>query len=111
MSFDQAKIEDHLDQITNMLTELIRIAGNNNAAIEELRSDMKELRQDVDVLKSDVAELKSDVTVLKSDVATLKKDMQEVKETLKEHTEKLDYALFKLANHDADIFNLKRIKP
>ncbi|GAV23298.1 hypothetical protein [Carboxydothermus pertinax] len=104
MSVDQAKIEARLDQITNMLTELIRIVGNNNAAIEELRSDMKELRQDVDVLKSDVAELKSDV-------ATLKKDMQEVKETLKEHTEKLDYALFKLANHDADIFNLKRIKP
>ncbi|GAV22665.1 hypothetical protein [Carboxydothermus pertinax] len=80
---DNAKIEARLDQITNMLTELIRIVGNPNAAVEGLRKDVDEL----------------------------KSDMKEVKQTLKEHTEKLDYVLFKIATHDADIFNLKRVKP
>ena len=80
---DNAKIEARLDQITDMLTELIRIVGNTNAAVEELRKDVDEL----------------------------KSDMKEVKQTLKEHTEKLDYVLFFLAHHDADIFNLKLIKP
>ncbi|ABB14644.1 hypothetical protein [Carboxydothermus hydrogenoformans] len=94
---DITKTEARLDQITDMLTELIRIVGNTNAAVEGLRKDVEGLRKDVEGLRKDVDELKS--------------DMKEVKQTLKEHTEKLDYVLFKLAHHDADIFNLKRIKP
>ncbi|GAV21569.1 hypothetical protein [Carboxydothermus pertinax] len=87
---DNAKIEARLDQITDMLTELIRIVGNTNAAVEELRRDMNELRKDVDELKS---------------------DMKEVKQTLKEHSKKFDYVMYKLTVHDAEIFDLKGVIP
>ncbi|WP_041537648.1 hypothetical protein [Carboxydothermus hydrogenoformans] len=53
------------DQLTGTMTELIRIVGNTNATVEELRKDGAEL----------------------------KKDVAEIKITLKEHSEKLDYAL------------------
>ncbi|WP_157833532.1 hypothetical protein [Desulfotruncus alcoholivorax] len=46
---------DRLDQIQNVLAELIRMVGNTNAAVEELRADFTELKTDVAELKNNVA--------------------------------------------------------
>jgi len=70
---------ERLNQIQNALAELIRIVGNTNAAVEELRVDVAELKTDVAELKTDVAELKTDVAELKTDVAELKTDVAELK--------------------------------
>jgi len=112
------KFESQLDHIARTLTELIRIVGNTNAAIEELRSEVNGVKNDVNGLKHDVNELKQDVNGLKQDVNELKisnqqikEEIREIKMTLKEHGEKLDYALLKLLNHDVKLHNLKIVQP
>ncbi|WP_034542168.1 hypothetical protein, partial [Carboxydothermus ferrireducens] len=65
------RLETQLDHMARMITELIRIVGNTNAAVEELRSDVNELKISNQQIKEEIAEIKM---------------------TLKEHGEKLDYA-------------------
>lgn len=64
--------ESRFIQIESMLSELIRIVGNTNAAVEGLRDDVAILKKDVAELKIDVAVLKNDVNILRNDVAELK---------------------------------------
>ena len=113
--------EDRLTHIELMLTELIRITGNTNSIVEELRlrvdnietaflelnSDVSTLKSDVATLKSDVAILKSDVTALKSDVATLKSDVAVLKSDVA--TLKSDVAELKAGQKriEADIETIK----
>lgn len=111
--------DDRLNQIQNMLTELVRIVGNTNAALEELRADVAVLKTDVAELKADVTELKADVTELKADVAELKAGQQKLegefanfKEDTMQKFNSLDISIEYLANklikHDMQLYDLKR---
>ena len=79
-----ALTEERLQSMEKMLGELIRIVGNTNAAVEELRQDMAEVKEDVRVLKAEVKELKEDVKALKVEVKELKEDVRVLKEEVKE---------------------------
>ena len=122
-----AVTDDRLNQIQSVLAELVRIVGNTNAAVEELRADVAELKADVAELKADVAELKADVAELKTNHERLAKNqqillenqqtleeklnqfMQETKDNFEDLNEKMDYALLKLTKHDVKLLSIKKL--
>lgn len=112
--------DDRLDQIQNVLTELVRIVGNTNAAVEELRADVTEIKADVAGLKSDVAELKVNVQRLEKNQQILLENQQSLEEELadfrKETMQKfnsvdigIEYLANKLVKHDMQLFEYKRL--
>lgn len=77
-------MQERLDRMENMLSDLIKMVGKNNSMLVDLRSDVDTLKADVAVLKADVAVLKTDVAVLKTDVAVLKANMQKANSDIAE---------------------------
>ncbi|NYE57776.1 coiled-coil domain-containing protein [Carboxydothermus ferrireducens] len=97
------EIKTQVNQISSMLAELIPMVGRNNEALKELRSDVNELRSEVNELKNEVNEIKKKIT-------TMEKDIADIKATVQDHTEKLEFAMFKLINHEEQLFALKWAK-
>ncbi|MGI6649967.1 MAG: hypothetical protein ACOX5W_13250 [Bacillota bacterium] len=64
-------VDDRLDQVFKMVTELIHITGNTNSIVEELRAEVTELRAEVTELRAEVTELRAEVTDLKAEVNQL----------------------------------------
>ncbi|ACV63805.1 hypothetical protein Dtox_3053 [Desulfofarcimen acetoxidans DSM 771] len=81
-----------LKQIQDMVTELIRIVGNTNAAIEELRSDVKELK-----VKVSTIEVRVDA------------NHQEVMYELKLLRSDLDFLQTKTTHNERDIYRIKNL--
>ena len=107
-------------QIEDMLTELIRIVGNTNAAIEELRSDAKDLKMEVGDLKAEVGDLKVEVGILKIKVgdlttrvdtleAIVKNNHQQVMGELKAFRTDLDFLQQKTNQNERDIYRIKKL--
>jgi len=81
-------MEDRLDQVFKMVTELIHITGNTNSIVEELRTEVTELRAEVTELRAEVTELKAEVNQLtigqdniKARLERMEADVREIKES------------------------------
>lgn len=65
-------MSEQLNHLQAMMEQLIKMVGNNNASIEELRQDTKasieELRQEISNVKTELTETKAE---LKADIAAL----------------------------------------
>jgi uncharacterized protein Yka (UPF0111/DUF47 family) len=88
-----------LKQIQDMVTELIRIVGNTNAAIEELRSDVKELKVEVNAI-----EVKVNAIEVKVD-----ENHQKVMYELKLLRNDLDFLQTKTTHNERDIYRIKNL--
>ena len=92
--------DNRLDQIQDVLTELVRIVGNTNAAIEELRTD--------------VAELKASQKKLEQNQDELKEELAQFTEDTFRRFNSLDigieYLANKLVKHDMQLYEYKKLK-
>ena len=121
--------EERFSRIETMLADMIRIVGNTNAMVEELRDEQRSLRGEVEVLRGEVEDLRSDMNALRgevsvlrgdtdslrSEVAFLRKDVELIKsamatkEDINQLNERLDFYMNKSARQDEDIYRLKRL--
>ena len=93
--------ETRLIHIEQMMAELIRIVGNTNAAVEELRSEVAELRSEVAELRSRVDLLAEGQLRIEARLDRLEKDVKEIREDQK--------ALFEIVGeHEVAIRVLRR---
>lgn len=84
--------EDRLQRVELMLTDLIRIVGNTNAMVEEMREKLDGQGKDLDSLRKDVEQIKATMAT---------------KEDIKMIHERLDLHRNKLALQEEDIHHLK----
>ena len=110
-------MSEQLNQMQSMLEQLIKMVGNNNASIEELRQDVTTLKQDVTVLKQDTTTLKQDIADLKqtteqgfSDLVNMVNLLGEKTETIPRIEAKLDALNERIFEHEADIRLLKKAR-
>ncbi len=100
--------EERLIHIESMMAELIRIVGNTNSAVEELRAETSDLRSAVSDLRSAVSDLRSEISKLHEGQARIiarldriEADVREIKENQK--------SLFEIAGeHEVAIRTLRR---
>ncbi|NLC06468.1 MAG: hypothetical protein GX755_00625 [Syntrophomonadaceae bacterium] len=74
-------MEDRLDQVFKMVTELIHITGNTNSIVEELRTEVTELRAEVTELKAEVNQLTIGQDNIKARLERMEADVREIKES------------------------------
>jgi chromosome segregation ATPase len=100
--------EARLIHIEQMMTELIRIVGNTNAAVEELRAEVAELRSEVAELRAEVAELRSRVDQLTEGQQRIEVRLDRLEKEVKEIRED-QKALFEIVGeHEVAIRVLRR---
>ena len=93
--------EERLKSIELMMAELIRIVGNTNSAVEELRSDVAELRSEVAELRSRVDDLAAGQARIEARLDRIEAEIHEIRETQK--------SLFEIVGeHDVAIRTLRR---
>jgi len=107
--------EDRLEQIFNMVTELIRIAGNTNAAVEELRKGQEELKQGQERLEDrmDGLEVRMDRLEARMDGLEARMDRLETRtdsiETIARHIQEDQKSMFEvMGEHEVAIRSLRR---
>ncbi|BBB91168.1 MAG TPA: hypothetical protein PKA28_11430 [Methylomusa anaerophila] len=87
--------DEKLDRLEKMMEQLIRIVGNGNAAIEELRQEVKEIKSAM-ATKQELAEVKAnmatkqDIKELKAEIKTLKESDAAIIELIQESYRDLD---------------------
>jgi len=115
---------DRLDQINNVLTELVRIVGNTNAAVEELRADVAELKTDVTELKTNQQRLEKNQQILLENQRTLEEKYYDMSGQLdrletkvdtiitvqNQQSEILDVLAARSIRQEAEIKTLKQVK-
>jgi chromosome segregation ATPase len=84
-----------------MMAELIRIVGNTNSAVEELRSEVAELRSEIAELRSRVDDLALGQASIVSRLGRIEADVHEIKESHKSLIEIV-------GEHDVAIRTLRR---
>lgn len=131
ISMDEKRIES----IENLLTDLIRIVGNTNAIVEELRDKVDSLDKRMDRLESKMDSLESRMDRLESKMDSLESRMDSLesrmdslegkvdfiqkdigimksavitKEDIRHIDERLDFQVDKLSRQEEDIYRLKR---
>ena len=92
--------DNRLDQIQDVLAELVRIAGNTNAAVEELRADVAELKANQQRLDKNQQLLLENQQTLEENLAQF---AQETNENFEELNEKMDYTLLQLTKHEVKL--------
>jgi len=114
--------DKRLENIENMLTDLIRIVGNTNAMLEEIRDKLKGLTVKVDGLENRfdglekrmggpegrIDNLGRKVDVIQRDVEIIKSAMA-TKEDIRLMNERQDFQMEKLGRQEEDIYRLKRL--
>jgi len=100
--------EERLKSIELMMAELIRIVGNTNSAVEELRSEVAELRSEVAELRSEVAELRSRVDELTVGQARIESRLGRIEAEVHEIRENQKSLFEIVGEHDVAIRNLRR---
>lgn len=102
-----------LKQLQETMTEMIRILGNTNAIVEELRSDVKYLKVKVDSLETKVDSLDTKVDSLETKVDSLEtkvdENHQEVMSGLKTLRIDLDFMQQKTSQNEKDIYRIKKL--
>jgi len=113
--------EERLERLENLMMDLLKMVGANNAVVAELKTDVAGLRTEVAGLKTDVAVLKTDVAGLKRNqelfreelftlsarMDDIQKDIREIKERLFDVNMNANYAVSMVIKHDKEIFALK----
>jgi len=97
MSVDEKRLEG----IEVMVADLIRIVGNTNAMVEEIRDKVNGLENKVDGLESKVDILQDEVSLIKSAMTT--------NEDVSQLNQRLDLHMEKLGRQEEDIYRLKRL--
>ncbi|NPV27295.1 MAG: hypothetical protein HPY81_07630 [Firmicutes bacterium] len=59
--------EDRLEHVERMLTELIRIVGNTNAAVEELREGQARIEDRLDRIETRLARVETELKEIKEE--------------------------------------------
>ena len=93
--------EKRMERIEVMVADLIRIVGNTNAMVEEVRDKVNGLESKVDGLESKVDVLQADVSLIKSAMTTNADVIQ--------LNQRLDLHMEKLGQQEEDIYRLKRL--
>lgn len=93
-------MEEKLEQLHQMMSDLIGIVGKTN-------SMLMEQKQDISGLKQDVSELKQDVSVLKQDVSELKQELAETKSTVERIEGKLELLGKRVDRHTHQIADIQ----
>ncbi|MCL5290746.1 MAG: hypothetical protein ACOY35_12700 [Bacillota bacterium] len=113
--------EERLERLENLMMDLIKMVGANNAVVAEMKTDVAGLKTDVAGLKIDVAGLKTDVAGLKKTqelfreelftqsarMDDMRKDIREIKERLFDVNMNANYAVSMATRHDKEIFIMK----
>ena len=97
-------------QTQDMVTQLVRIVGNTNAIVEELRADVTDLKTGQAKLEATVTELKAGQTKLEFDVAELKIKVGKMDVKLDHISEVLDVLAVRSIRQEAEIQTIKRAK-
>lgn len=100
-------VDDRLDQVFKMVTELIHITGNTNSIVEELRAEVTELRAEVTELRTEVTELRAEVTELRAEVTELRAQVTELKAEVNQLTIGQDNIKARLERMEADVREIK----
>lgn len=93
--------EKRIEHIEAMVGELIRIVGNTNAMVEELRDGLKGLNGKVDNLEIKVDVLREDVDLIKRTMVT--------REVIRPVNNRMDFHTDKMARMEEDVYRLKRL--
>lgn len=93
--------EERLERMENMLAELIRIVGNTNAMVEELRAD-------VEVMKADVEAMKTDIEIMKADISGLQRGQTRLEENFEEMRDEQKLFFEALGEHDIAIRRMRK---
>jgi predicted nuclease with TOPRIM domain len=102
-----------LKQLQETMTEMIRILGNTNAIVEELRTDVRYLKIKVDSLETrfDSLETRFDSLETRFDSLETKVDENhlEVMSGLKTLRVDLDFLQQKTSQNEKDIYRIKKL--
>jgi uncharacterized coiled-coil protein SlyX len=100
--------EERMARMEAMIGDLIRIVGNTNSLVEEIKEELdglkvevRSLREDVDELKVKVADQGKDIEIIKAAMAT--------KDDIAQLNERFDYLSERLLRQEEDTYRLKRL--
>lgn len=82
-------MEEKLEQLHQMMSDLIGIVGKTNSMLMEQKQDIGELKQDVSVLKQDVSELKQELAETKSTVKRIEGKLELLGKRVDRHTHQI----------------------
>lgn len=100
--------EKRIESIENLLIDLIRIVGNTNAIVEELRDKVDGLDKRMDRLEARMDSLEVKVDVMQRDMDIMKFAVI-TREDIRHIDGRLDFQVEKLSRQEeADIYRLKR---
>lgn len=100
-------MSEQLNQIQAMMEQLVKMVGQNNAAINEMRQDITELRQSQSRMEH---ELTDKVRAL-FDVREIQNDVNErILDSLASIQADVNYLVTKMAQHNAEISRMQRTR-
>ncbi len=106
---------ERLDRMENMLTDLIKMVGNNNKELQEVKKEVSEIKTDLNEVKKDLNEVKRDLNEVKKDLSEVKRELNEVKEeqkvtnqTLSDMRADQDFIWEKAASNERELAKFKR---
>jgi uncharacterized phage infection (PIP) family protein YhgE len=108
--------ENRIEQIYEMVTQLMHIVSNTNAAVEELREGQTRLESDVAKLKTGQQKLESDVARLEKNQQILLNNQKTLEEKYYDMSSKLDRletkvdSIIKVQNKQSEILDVLAVR-
>ncbi|MZP28244.1 hypothetical protein GTO91_00715 [Heliobacterium undosum] len=115
-------LKDGQAQLTQMVADLVRIVGNTNAAVEELRQDVDLMKQEMGVMRQDIDALRQDMNVMRQDMNVMRRDIDslkviavqtqasidDIRETQEDQGNLLDLLALRVSHQEAKILGMSK---
>lgn len=99
--------EERLERLENLMLDLLKMVGANNAVVAELKTDVAGLKTDVAGVKKTQELFREELFTQSARMDDMRKDIREIKERLFDVNMNANYAVSMATRHDKEIFIMK----